>query len=188
MLTAFDVLMIDPPWAKKKGGRRTTRPAQGRDLDYSTLGVDDIFQLLDAQVFPQAAEQHTVFLWGVDEFLHAGELAMEQRGYRRHARLVWDKCNGVAPAFSVRYAHEYLTWFYKPKFSPVSTASRGKLMTVLREPAREHSRKPDSAYAAVDFWFPDARKLDVFSRESRPGWAQWGNQTDHFDKEKKNAD
>jgi N6-adenosine-specific RNA methylase IME4 len=177
---SFDVLMIDPPWPKKKGGLRKVRPQQSRLLGYETMSVADIFALLDREVFSQASEQHTVFLWSVDEFLHAGETEMLSRGYRMHARMVWDKGNGVAPAFSLRYSHEYLSWFYKPKFTPVSIESRGKILSVLRESAREHSRKPTVAYQAVESWFPQATKMDVFSREPRAGWSQYGNQCDYF--------
>lgn len=174
------VFIIDPPWPKKKGGRRAVRPKQGRALDYQTMSVPDIFTLLDRDVFSRAQKNHTVFLWGVDEFLYVGEAQMLERGYRMHARMVWDKENGVAPAFSVRFAHEYLTWFYKPKFTPVSVESRGKLTTVFREPARQHSRKPEVVYSALEAWFPDHSKMDVFSRQPREGWVQYGDQTTHF--------
>jgi len=177
----FDVLVIDPPYPKKKGGLRSARPRQGKTLDYATLDIAAIFGLLDKEIFPKARATHSAFLWGIDEFLQIGEMEMEQRGYRRHARLIWDKCNGVAPAFSVRYAHEYLTWFYKPKFQPVSMETRGKFMTVLREPARQHSRKPDIVYETIRLWYPDAVRLDVFSREQREGWEQWGNEVNHFE-------
>lgn len=180
----FDVFMIDPPWPKKKGGIRALYPNQTRELDYKTMPVTDIFALLDADIFGQAAPTHTCFLWSVDQFLHEGETAMLSRGYRMHARLIWNKQNGVAPAFSVRFAHEYLTWFYKPKFTPVAKESRGKLMTVLTEPARQHSRKPEAAYDAVNFWFPHAKKMDVFSRTSRSGWTPFGDQIDHFQGER----
>jgi len=177
----YAVLCIDPPWPKRKGGIRKARPGQGRELDYNTMSVDGIFGLLDRDVFPMAAGQHTVFLWGVDQFLHDGEAAMFDRGYRIHARMVWDKENGIAPAFSLRYSHEYVTWFYKPKFTPVSHETRGKFRSVIREAGRQHSRKPDGFYQTVEAWFPDARRLDVFSRENRNGWQCWGNQIGHFE-------
>lgn len=105
---------------------------------------------------------------------------MERRRYRRHARIVWDKGNGVAPAFTVRYTHEYLLWYYKPTLLRVAQEMRGKLGTVIREGNREHSRKPDAAYQYVEALYPDGELWDVFSREPRIGWKQWGNQTDHF--------
>lgn len=179
-MQAFNVFMIDPPWPKKKGGLRKVAPNQGRDLDYATLSVAEIFALLDREVFSQAQEQHTVFLWNVDEFLHAGEQEMERRGYRRHARFIWDKMNGVAPGFSIRYSHEYLTWFYKPKFVKVDEAAQGKFMTVFREKARQHSRKPEVAYFIIEQLYPQATRLDVFSRQQRDGWTAWGDQVDYF--------
>lgn len=177
----YAVLCIDPPWPKRKGCIRKARPMQGRELDYNTMSVDEIFELLDREIFPMAAEQHTVFLWGVDQFLHDGEAAMLDRGYRMHARMVWDKENGIAPAFSLRYSHEYITWFYKPKFTSVSQETRGKFRSVIREAGRQHSRKPDGFYQTVEAWFPDAKRLDVFSRENRSGWQCWGNQIGHFE-------
>jgi N6-adenosine-specific RNA methylase IME4 len=176
----YDVFMVDPPWPKKKGGYRSVRPKQGRNLDYRTMGISNIFKLLDTDVFPLANEQHVVFLWTVDQFLHDAERMMEERGYKRHARLVWDKGNGVAPCFTVRYAHEYLLWYYKPKLLKVDKASRGKFLTVFREPGRQHSRKPDVAYNMVAAWYPEASRIDVFSREIRWGWAQFGDETERF--------
>lgn len=177
----FQHLVIDPPWKKRKGGRRAVRPMQGRSLDYPTMETDEIFSLLDENIFPFAAGDACVWLWTVDEFLRQGEDEMERRGWRRHARVVWDKGNGVAPAFTVRYTHEYMLWFYRPgRLPPVSREERGKLSTVIRAPGREHSRKPDEAYRYIDRLYPTGRRLDVFSREPREGWEQWGNQCEKF--------
>ena len=181
-MTGIAVLVIDPPWPKRKGGKRRVRPQQGRALDYPTMSVGEIFALLDQEILPRAAETHSVFLWTVDQLLHDAESEMESRGYRRHARFIWDKENGVAPCFTIRYAHEYLIWFYKPKLSPVAPEVRGKYTTVIREAARQHSRKPEAAYQMVQMLYPDVRRMDVFSREARAGWEQFGNECDYFSK------
>ena len=166
----YNILSIDPPWPKRKGGLRKTRPQQDRNLNYPTMEVSEIFKLLDQKIFILLSRPHTVFLWNIDQFLHEGEQQMLKRGYKLHARLIWDKKNGVAPAFSIRYSHEYVSWFYKPIFMPVDKDSRGKLRSVLQEPAREHSRKPNVFYQAVEMWYPETNRLDVFSRETRDGW------------------
>lgn len=176
---SFQNLMIDPPWQKSKGGKRKARPKQGRAFDYETMPFDDIFRLLDDEIFPLADPTHNVFMWVIDTYLHAVETAMLDRDYRRHARIIWDKTNGIAPAFTVRYTHEYLIWYYKPRLLPIDKAQRGKWTTVLREPARQHSRKPDVAYEFVRSLY-SGPCIDVFSREQRKGWAQWGNQINHF--------
>jgi N6-adenosine-specific RNA methylase IME4 len=174
----INVFMIDPPWPKKKGGLRAARPRQGHYLDYKTMPVSGIFDLLDKQIFPLAACPHSVFLWSIDEFLRESEEKMESRGYRRHARMIWDKCNGVAPAFTVRYAHEYLVWFYKPKMPPIAVAARGKFTTVLREPATGHSRKPSAAYKMIDALYPDGERMDVFARRPYGNWKQFGDEAE----------
>lgn len=176
----IDVFMVDPPWKKRKGGIRKSRPLQGREFTYETMETDDIFRLLDVDIFPLSTDNHTVFMWTIDTYLHECECRMDERGYKLHARFVWDKENGVAPCFSVRFSHEYLLWFYKPKFIPVAKNVRGVYTTIIREKSREHSRKPDAAYDMVSKMFPYAIKMDVFSREKRDGWLQYGNEINFF--------
>ena len=147
------------------------------------MPVNDIFSLLDNEVFPKATETHNVFLWLIDKYLHEGEDEMVRRGYKLHARFIWDKGNGVAPAFTIRYSHEYLSWFYKPKLQPVAVDKRGRFTTVIRAASREHSRKPDEAYSMIESLYPNSAKMDVFSREKRDGWEQFGNEVEKFKKE-----
>lgn len=47
--------------------------------------------------------------------------------------------------------------------------------------AREHSRKPDEFYSLIEQAWPEARRADLFARQSRPGWATWGNEARKFD-------
>lgn len=176
----FSVLMIDPPWLKKKGGIRKARPNQSRVLDYETLPTNEIFKLLDKEVLNNTTDTHTVFMWTIEQYLIECEKYMEERGYRRHCRIIWDKTNGVAPAFTVRYSHEYLIWYYKPKMIPIAKEMKGKFMTTFSEKAREHSRKPEYAYKMIEDLYPNENKIDVFSREKRQGWLQYGNQPEHF--------
>lgn len=176
----IDVFMIDPPWPKKKGGIRKVRPNQERSLDYKTMSVLEIFELLDREVLIKANEVHSVFIWTIDQYLMECENEMEKRGYKRHSRFIWDKTNGVAPAFTVRYSHEYLIWYYKPKMIPINKEMRGVYKTVFQEKSREHSRKPEFSYNMINTLYPNETKMDVFSRQPRIGWLQFGDQTNLF--------
>lgn len=172
--------MVDPPWNKKKSGHRNVRAAQKRDFPYTTLSTDDIFRLLNEHIIPKAEPLHSLFMWTTEDYLLECEERMLQLQYRRHCRLIWDKGNGIAPAFTLRFSHEYLIWYYKPKMMPIDRAVRGCFPTVLHERARQHSRKPDIAYHLLEMLYPATAKLDVFSREKRSGWDQFGDQTDFF--------
>jgi len=177
----YDLIYIDPPWGQQKGGLRACRPSQTRILDYSTMSLLEI-EKLNNQVLSLATVNHNVFMWTIEKFLPQTEKMMKNAGYKLHARMIWDKTNGVAPAFTVRYSHEYLLWFYKPgNILMPQRAVRGKYCTVFREAATQHSRKPVFVYEMLEDMFPDAKKIEIFARNSRLGWDNWGNQVTLFD-------
>lgn len=39
----YSVFVIDPPWPKKKGGLRKSRPNQGKNLDYAYNMIESLF-------------------------------------------------------------------------------------------------------------------------------------------------
>lgn len=172
----YDLIYTDPPWPQRKGHVRKCRPNQGRQLDYPTMAVGDCFKTQDP-FFERTNEKHNIFIWTIDKFLLETSLQMEMRGYKLHARFIWDKENGIAPAFTVRFSHEYLLWFYKPnKILMPRRECFGKYTTVMREPASYHSRKPVCAYKMLEDMFDSAERLELFARQQREGWDCWGNE------------
>ena len=172
----YDIFYTDPPWSQTKGGLRKARPKQGKELDYNTLSFEEIKEI-HIQHFKQASDFHNVFMWAIDKYLHETEQMMQELGYTLHARMVWDKTNGIAPAFTVRYSHEYLLWFYKKgKMLKPSKETRGKYTTVFQEPATRHSKKPVCAYEMLEDMFPNTSKIELFARNERSGWDCWGDE------------
>ncbi len=172
----YNVIYADPPWKQNKGGLRKERPNQTRALDYDTLSIDEIFTIQKKIRDNNTTENHVVFMWAIDKFLPEIEISMKGLGYRLHARIIWDKTNGVAPAFTIRYSHEYLLWFYTKKLMPIAIEQRGKWTTVLREPATTHSKKPTIVYQFIESIYPSQLKLEMYARTLRSGWDAWGNQ------------
>ena len=71
---------------------------------------------------------------------------------------------------------------------PCLLATRGKpkrLNADVRQgiiaPRREHSRKPDGIHERIERLVAGPY-LELFARQSRPGWTTWGNETTKFDK------
>lgn len=58
-------------------------------------------------------------------------------------------------------------------------ASESVVQTVFA-PRRQHSRKPDEVVERIEELYPNAAKLEMFARESREGWAAFGNEVDKF--------
>lgn len=172
----FDIIYTDPPWPQNKGGLRQARPNQTEKLDYKTMSLEDIFELHKKVMLNNSEEVHTVFMWSIDKFLIETCIEMEKLGYKLHARIIWNKTNGVAPAFTIRYSHEYLLWFYKPKMIPIEISQRGKWTTVLEEKATAHSKKPEIAYKFIESLYPSQAKFEMYARNTRLGWDSWGNE------------
>ena len=107
----WDIIYADPPWPIQKTVRKC-RPNQTPSLDYPTESVETCISLCEP-FFNSAARKHNVFMWAVDKYIADTERLMQDLGYKVHARFIWDKMNGIAPAFTVRHTHEYLIWFFK---------------------------------------------------------------------------
>ncbi len=141
-MNKYEIIYSDPPWAQEKGNLRKCRPNQSKTLDYPTMSVSDCIKA-QLPFFQEAADKHNVFMWTIDKFLYETENEMKKLGYKLHARIIWDKENGIAPAFTVRFSHEYLLWFYRPgKMLMPCKETRGKYTTVMRESSTYHSHKP----------------------------------------------
>lgn len=172
----YDIFYTDPPWKQTKGNLRKCRPNQGKQLDYNTCDLSEILSI-HKTAFEHSSSKHNVFMWTIDKYLHETEILMKKLGYELHARFIWDKGNGIAPAFTVRFSHEYLLWFYKKgKILMPSKNVRGRYTTVLREASTKHSKKPLCAYEMIEDMFPNARKIELFARNNRTEWDCWGNE------------
>jgi N6-adenosine-specific RNA methylase IME4 len=51
--------------------------------------------------------------------------------------------------------------------------------SMISSARREHSRKPDEAYELIERMYPTLPKIELFARNTRPGWAAWGNEIAH---------
>lgn len=179
-LKKYGIVYTDPPWSQTKGNIRSCRPNQGKNLDYPTLKIPEI-KSIHEKAFKLCDDKCNVFMWTIDKYLPETEKFMEEMGYTLHARFIWDKGNGIAPAFTVRFSHEYLLWFYKKGHMLMpSKETRGKYTTIITEKSTVHSHKPECVYKMIEDMFPNVNKLELFARNHKKGWDCWGNQTNMF--------
>lgn len=172
----YELIMADPPWQTKKGGKKAVRPhSSGKDLDYPTMTLKDIKEHLII------ATEHTtancvLFLWTTEKYLIESQRIAEEIGWKLHARMIWNKVTGIPASFDIRFGHEYLLYMYKGKFLPVSSNERGKIHSVFTEQVKKHSQKPEIAYQIIERLYPDLNKLEMYARHTRNGWDSFGNE------------
>ncbi len=173
----YEIIYADPAWKQSKGGKKSVRKnSSGMKLDYDVMDFENIRQTLLWFFNNKTTKDHCIFIWTIDKYLTDTDLMMVEFGYKRHARFIWDKVTGIPAAFTVRYSHEYLLWYYKSKLLPIEKSERGKFSTVMREKVIKHSKKPELAYQMIERLYPNFRKLELFARERRLGWDSWGNE------------
>ncbi len=178
MADKYDLILADPPWNQKRGGKKKVREnSSGGNLPYQILELKDIIHIL-IHAKERANDNHILFLWTIDKYLIQTHQILELLGYKIHARMIWNKVTGIPAAFTVRFGHEYLLYCYHGKMLPVAKEARGKIHTVFTEKVKKHSKKPEISYEIINQLFPDAKKLELFARQQRDGWDVWGNEVE----------
>ena len=162
----FNVVAIDPPWNYD----RVYDPAAARIASpYPQMTQDELL----AMHLP-FAEDCALFLWTTHRFIWDAGALLEHWGFDHKAVLVWDK-EHMGMGFWLRMQCEFCLLGIRGQ--PVWDNTRWR--DIIREARREHSRKPDAFYEMVED-ITAGRRADIFSREPRPGWASFGNDTERF--------
>jgi N6-adenosine-specific RNA methylase IME4 len=162
----FDVIAMDPPWN------------YGREYDPDGSRVANPYpemtqsQLLELR--PPFADDCVLFLWTTHAFIFDAKELLDSWGFTYKACLVWDK-EKIGMGAWLRMQCEFCLVGIKGKPYWNNTTYRD----VIREPRREHSRKPDAFYKLVED-VTAGRRLEFFSRERREGWEVFGNDTEKF--------
>jgi N6-adenosine-specific RNA methylase IME4 len=164
----WPIILADPPWDYKNyaAGRARSHPSHHypvmKDAEIAALPVADL-----------AADDCVLLLWTTAPQLAVALEVLKAWDFKYKSGLVWDK-EIAGLGFWARGQHEHLLIATRgnPPLPPQEATPR----SVIRERRREHSRKPDEAYALIERMYPDLPKIELFARHARPGWDAWGNE------------
>jgi len=176
---------------------------EGRPQHYDRMTDHEIAALPVKDI---AADDCWLMLWatscktfrprGSKKMLRPDEIA-EAWGFRYSARaFIWIKthrrfANGAEPMLIHKDSfHKGMGFTTRKNVEDVWLFRRGKparasksVSEVIVSPLREHSRKPDEFYTRAVEFAGDVPRLEMFARESRAGWAAWGDESTLFDLE-----
>lgn len=175
----YQIIYADPPWQQTKGGKKNVRKlSSGEPLKYPVISLEEIRRILFSVRLKYADSPHCLFMWTIDKYLYESEKMAKEIGYELHARMIWNKVTGIPAAFTIRFGHEYLLWFYTKPMLKIAKAERGKIHSVFTEQVKRHSQKPEIAYQIIERIYSNATKLELFARKKRDGWDSWGNEVE----------
>jgi N6-adenosine-specific RNA methylase IME4 len=186
----FRAILCDPPW------RFATYSAKGKgrsaEAHYDCMSFDSL-KALPVPKF--AAIDCALFLWVTDPLLPKGLELISAWGFTyKTVGFYWVKLNKKSPTFFTGMGY----WTRaNPEMCLLATRgqperkSRAVPRLVPRQeeaqegdcivaPRREHSRKPSEIARRIERLVPGPY-LELFARESREGWASWGDETGLFD-------
>jgi len=170
----YDLFYIDPPWPIKRGGKKNARPnSSGVPLPYKTMNLKEIKEMIQLSVL--RSPNANIFLWVIQKYYIEADQIMKELGYMKHTDIIWDKNNGVCPAYTLRFSHEYLQWWY-PKGKLLMPCKPALFSTVIKEPSRKHSQKPEQGYIMLETMFPQSKKMEMFARVHRITWDAFGDE------------
>lgn len=160
----FRCIYADPPW---KYGNQATRAST--DNHYPTMTIAEICELPVKELLEEKA---VLFLWATNGFLRESFDVMDAWGFEFKSSMVWVKPQ-MGIGNYVRNAHEFLL-----------IGSRGGMRTDgksqiswINSRRGKHSKKPQEFRHIVEKLAPGPR-LEMFARETSPGWCVWGNEVE----------
>jgi N6-adenosine-specific RNA methylase IME4 len=169
----FDVIAIDPPWEySERGGFSSEQHDQDSNrggVDYPTLTVEEL-KLLKLP----SKDDCVLYLWTTHAFLRDSYNLLDAWGFTYKAVITWDK-EKMGMGRNIRMQCEFC--LLATKGNPLLQGS--SVRDIIREPRREHSRKPIKFYELVET-MTTGRKLDYFSREKRENWEVYGAESEKF--------
>lgn len=174
----FGLIMADPPW---KSEMRSDKGLQkSPEAQYPTMPLDQICAL---PVESLAAPDCLLWLWARGAQLKPAIAVLEAWGFELKTMGWWAKTTkkgrqSFGTGYVLRNAGE--PYLVGTRGAPKTRKTERDTILGLR---REHSRKPDEAYAAAERLMPHVQRLDLFSRQLRPGWICWGNEVGKFEGE-----
>lgn len=189
----YDLAMVDPPWPTQM--RSEKGEAKSSASHYGSMSIEEIKALPVGQLLKRDA---FVFLWATWPLLLWGG---EPKRHFADADASYSPPGACLKAWGLRYVSGG-PWLKRTKNGKVAfgtgyrfrSATEPFLLGVNGAPknsrsernfieglAREHSRKPEEAYAFCERFVPGGTFCEIFSRTSRPGWDTWGLEAGKFD-------
>jgi N6-adenosine-specific RNA methylase IME4 len=171
----FGAILADPPWRFETWSAK----GMGRAPDYSTMTLGEINSL---PVGLLVGRDCVLFLWISWPMLEHALHLIDRWGFKyKTCGFAWVKSVGCDVAVGTG------DWT-RANSEVCLLATRGKPKRLnadvrqgIIEPRREHSRKPDCVHERIERLVAGPY-LELFARQSRPGWTTWGNEATKFDR------
>ena len=168
----YKVIYADPPW------RYADKGCNGNAADhYPTMTFSEMRRLPVGDI---AAKDCVLFMWATYPMMREALFLIDAWGFTyKSIAFQWVKQNRSGNGFFFGLGR-----WTRGNTEPCLIATKGKPQRVSNavsqlvvSPLREHSRKPDEVRdRIVELMGGDMPRIELFARETAPGWDCWGNE------------
>jgi N6-adenosine-specific RNA methylase IME4 len=173
----FGCILADPPWRFRTFNGKSAVPTTAPD-PYRTMPLDEIKALDVAGV---AARDCALIMWATAPLMPQAFDVMAAWGFTFKTMGCWAKqsSTGRKWAFGTGYVLRGASEFYLIGARGAPPVRSRSVRNLIVAPVREHSRKPDQIYRDCEALYAGPY-LEMFARQTAPGWSVCGDQTDKF--------
>jgi N6-adenosine-specific RNA methylase IME4 len=164
--TGYQVVYADPPWQYDF----SKDSADTIEAHYPTMPLEEIRLLPVGEI---ATRDSVLFLWATSPKLKEAMQVIDTWGFTYRTCAVWVK-NWIGMGYYFRQRHELL--LVATRGEPPTPFVENRPDSVQESPKEEHSKKPDLFYTLIEAMYPQAKRIELFARQVRLGWDQWGNE------------
>ena len=172
----YQIIYADPPWNYKVYSKKGL--GRSAESHYPTMSIEDICAL---PVGNLADKDCALFLWVTIPCLLEGLSVLKAWGFTyKTVGFVWVKQNRKAD--SLFWGMGYWT---RSNVELCILATKGHpkrinaaVHQVIVSHIEEHSKKPQEARERIVSLMGDLPRIELFARQSTPGWDVWGNEVD----------
>lgn len=164
----YQVIYADPPWRYKQNWGNGSN-----EHTYSTMLFDDIKKLPIPKITDREAH---LYLWVTNPFLAEGLELCSTWGFEYKTLITWlktykDGSPEMGMGYYFRGCTEHMIFGVKGKMKCQNKTTRNFFAAVN---PKKHSQKPDKARNLILRSSGDVAKIELFARQSAPGWDCWG--------------
>lgn len=169
----FQIIYADPGWQyqdKAAAGKR------GAEQKYNVMDINDICELPVNKI---AADSCVLFMWVTMPMLPAGIDVIKAWGFKyKTVAFTWVKRNKISMNW-----HFGMGWWTRANAEICLLATKGKpkrisasVSSLIDSPIESHSKKPDEVRDCIVKLMGDLPRVELFARQTAPGWVSWGNE------------
>lgn len=168
----YNVIYADPPWGYRNKG---TRAAAFKH--YDTMTIEGIKHIPVGDI---ASDDCALFIWATFPMLKDALEVIEVWGFEyKTVAFNWVKQNKNGEGLFMglgnwtRSNSEICLLAVKGKPKRISASVR----SVILSPVLRHSQKPAEVRDRIAELMGNLPRIELFARETAPGWDSWGNET-----------